>query len=60
MATAMRQRSQAHCLAAEKRTASAARFDEAVGRRIQDWAAEPGVDAAWLRAELSLDEELVA
>ncbi len=28
------------CLAAEKRAASAARFDDAVGRRIQDWAAE--------------------
>jgi hypothetical protein len=28
------------CLAAEKRTESAVRFDDAVGRRIQDWAAE--------------------
>ena len=28
------------CLAAEKRAAGAARFDEAVGNRIQDWAAE--------------------
>jgi hypothetical protein len=28
------------CLAAEKRAARAARFDDAVGSRIQDWAAE--------------------
>jgi hypothetical protein len=28
------------CLAVEKRAASAARFDDAVGRRIQDWTAE--------------------
>jgi SEC-C motif len=28
------------CLAAEKQAANAARFDDAVGRRIQDWAAE--------------------
>lgn len=28
------------CLAAEKRAASAARFDDAVGRRIQDWTAD--------------------
>lgn len=41
----MRQRSQVRknkhcCLAAEKRTAHVARFDDAVGNRIQDWAAE--------------------
>lgn len=51
------------CLAAEKRAASNARFDDAVGRRIQDWAAETfeeEIDRAleeYASADGALDDE---
>ncbi|MGH2762364.1 MAG: SEC-C metal-binding domain-containing protein [Thermoleophilaceae bacterium] len=52
------------CLAGHERAEKEARFDDAVGRRIQEWSSqvlgEEIADAAWIRDELGVDDELAA